>query len=118
MHRVGRHTVEELPHARILVCAYFVFGADCKELPIEQHRDPVGRSEDQVPERRGETIVGFSVDEVVDVVIAPEPGTDLRYRFAVADFTQIDYEVRDSIATLTLSRPEKLNGWLDRRMNV
>ena len=45
MHRVGRHTVEELPHAWILVCAYFVFRADCKELSIEQHRDAVGDSE-------------------------------------------------------------------------
>ena len=48
MHRVGRHTVEELPHAWILVCAYFVFCADCEEPSIEQHRDPVGDSEGAV----------------------------------------------------------------------
>ena len=45
MHRAARHTVKELPHAWILVCAYFVFCADCEEPSIEQHRNPVGDSE-------------------------------------------------------------------------
>src|SRR5271157_998878 len=45
MHRVGRHTVEELPQAWILVCAYFVFCTDCKKPSIEQHRHAVGDSE-------------------------------------------------------------------------
>src|SRR5579864_4023967 len=48
MHRVGGHTVEELPHAWILVCAYFIFCTDCKEPSIEQHRDPVRDSEGAV----------------------------------------------------------------------
>src|SRR5208282_2263854 len=48
MHWVGRHTVEELPHAWILVCAYFVSCADCKKPSIEQHRDAVGDSEGAV----------------------------------------------------------------------
>ena len=33
------------------------------------------------------------------------------YRGCVTDFTQIRYEVQDCIATLTLSRPEKLNAF-------
>jgi len=44
----GRYTVEELPHSWILVCAYFVFGAHCKQLSIEKHRDAVGDSEGAV----------------------------------------------------------------------
>src|SRR5208337_5396060 len=45
IHRVIRYSVEKLSHAWILVCAYFVFCADCEELSIEQHRDPVSDSE-------------------------------------------------------------------------
>src|SRR6201981_746606 len=45
MHRVFRHTVEELPYPGMLVCAYLFFCSNGEQFSVEQHGEAVGDAE-------------------------------------------------------------------------
>src|SRR6266849_93162 len=40
-----RHTVKELPDARMLAVSDLILGSDCKESPVVQHGDAIGDAE-------------------------------------------------------------------------